>query len=243
MYLRGLLAPIENDIKSKTILMKYNYSIPVKKTMRLAAMAVASFLVVSAAHAQSTETVHSNPNVRLGEKALLDSDFKTAAGYLKKALPAEANDPNVLYMLGYSEYHSGDYRGAVQSFQKVIQLAPENATAYYYRAKANNTLAVSTEIKSTNANRERMLQEAIVDYAKAIELTPKDVKLYQNRAVAYRDLGILLGTAGTPNFNKGKATEAYDKSILDFEEVLELTPGKKDIETEIKKAKVYRDNL
>lgn len=213
------------------------------KKMQWAAIAVASFFMVSVAHAQSTETVHSNPNVRLGEKALLDSDFKAAAGYLKKALPAEANDPNVMYMLGYSEYHSGDFRGAVQSFQKVVELAPENATAYYYRAKANNALAVSTEIKSTNANRERMLNEAISDYAKAIALNPKDVKLYQNRGVAYRDLGILLGTEGTPNFNKGKATEAYDKAILDFEEVLKLTPGKKDIETEIKKAKVYRDNL
>lgn len=223
--------------------MKYNHPNPVKKKMQWVAMAIMSLFMVSVANAQSTETVHSNPNVRLGEKALLDSDFKTAASYLKKALPAEANDPNVLYMLGYSEYHSGDFRGAVQSFQKVIELAPENPTAYYYRAKANNTLAVSTEIKSTNANRERMLNEAITDYTRAIELTPKDVKLYQNRAVAYRDLGILLGTAGTPNFNKAKAAEAYDKSIVDFEEVLKITPGKKDIETEIKKVKVYRDNL
>src|SRR5690606_11024239 len=223
--------------------MKHNHSIPVKKKMQWVAMAVASMFMVSVANAQSTETVHNNPNVRLGEKALLDSDFKTAAGYLKKALPAEADDPNVLYMLGYSEYHSGDFRGAVQSFQKVIELAPENATAYYYRAKANNTLAVRAEIKSTNANRERMLGEATSDYTTAIELTPKDVKLYQNRAVAYRDLGILLGTAGMPNFDKAKAVEAYDKSIADFEEVLKISPGKKDIETEIKKAKVYRDNL
>ena len=223
--------------------MKYIHSNPVTKKIQWAAVAAVMLFVVSFAHAQSTETVHSNPNVRLGEKALLDSDFKTAAGYLKKALPAEAHDPNVLYMLGYSEYHSGDYRGAAQSFQKVIELAPENATAYYYRAKANNSLAVSTEIKSTNANRERMLNEAIADYTKAIALTPTDVKLYQNREVAYRDLGILLGTDGTPNFNKGKASEAYDKSIADFEEVLKLTPGKKDIEIEIKKANVYRDNL
>lgn len=223
--------------------MNYNHAITVSRKAQWIAIAIVSFLTVSFAHAQSTETVHSNPNVRLGEKALLDSDFKAAAGYLKKALPAEANDPNVLYMLGYSEYHSGDFSNAVQSFQKVVELAPENVTAYYYRAKANNALAVSTEIKSTNANRERMLKEAISDYTKAIDLNPKDVKLFQNRGVAYRDLGILLGTSGTPNFNKANAAEAYNQSIVDFEEVLKLTPGKKDIETEIKKAKVYRDNL
>lgn len=213
------------------------------RKIRLLTLAVVSLMTISFAQAQSTETVHSNPNVRLGEKALLDSDFKAAAGHLKKALPAEANDPNVLYMLGYSEYHSGDFQGAVQSFQKVINLAPENVTAYYYRAKANNALAVNTETRVTNANRERMLNDAVADYTKAIELNPQDVKLYQNRGVAYRDLGILLGTGGTANFNKTKAAQAYDKSIVDFEEVLKLTPGKKDIETEIRKAQVYRDNL
>ncbi len=88
-----------------------------------------------------------------------------------------------------------------------------------------------------------MLNAAIVDYTKAIELNNGDVKYYQNRGIAYRDLGILRGTAGTANYDKGIAIDAYDKSIVDFEQVLVMTPGKKDIQTEIKKAKVYRDNL
>jgi len=74
-------------------------------------------------------------------------------------------------------------------------------------------------------------------------LNEEDIKLFQNRAIAYRDLGILLGTDGTDNYDKTQATDAYNNSVKDFERVLASFPDRKDIETEIKKAKVYRDNL
>jgi len=200
-------------------------------------------IAVFAAQAQSTETAPSNPNVRLGQKALIDGDFKAAANHLQKALPAEANDPDVMYMLGYSQYQIGEYKKALSSFGKVIQLLPEHESAYYYRGKANNILAVQTDVKISSSSREKMLNEAIADYTKAIELNSGDAKYYQNRGIAYRDLGILRGTSGTANYDKALASEAYDKSIADFEQVLTMTPNKKDILTEIKKAKVYRDNL
>lgn len=213
------------------------------KKVKSAALVGAMVMVVSVASAQSTDAVHSNPNVRLGEKALLDGDFKSAASYLQKAMPAEAKDPNVLYLLGYSQYHSGEYKKASESFTKVLALEPENVNAFYYRGKVNSTLAVATDAKTSESAREKLLNSAIDDYSKAIDFNAEDVKLFQNRAIAYRDLAILVGTSGTQNYNKSTATQAYNKSISDFEQVLKLTPGKKDIETEIKKAKVYRDNL
>ncbi|WP_257670620.1 tetratricopeptide repeat protein [Parapedobacter tibetensis] len=195
------------------------------------------------AQGQTTETAPSNPNVRLGQKALLDGDFKSAANYLQKALPAEAGDPDVMYMLGYSQFQIGEYKKSLASFGKVVALRPDHGSAYYYLGKAKNILAVQTETKTSSGNREKMLSAAIADYSKAIELNAEDVKLYQNRAIAYRDLGILRGTSGTSNYDKAIATEAYNNCIADLEQVLALTPGKKDIQTEIKKAKVYRDNL
>jgi len=69
------------------------------------------------------------------------------------------------------------------------------------------------------------------------------VKLYQNRAIAYRDLEILTGTAVVANYDKAKATDAYNKAITDYEKVLTYDAARKDIQTEVKKAKVYRDNL
>lgn len=193
--------------------------------------------------AQTTETAPSNPHVRLGQKALIDGDFKAAAGHLQKALPAESSDPNVMYMLAYSQYQIGEYRKALDSFSKVIALRPDHESAYYYRGKANNILAVQTDKRISSTNREKMLNDAIVNYTKAIELNGEDVKYYQNRGIAYRDLGILRGTAGTANYDKETAVDAYNKSVTDFEQVLAMAPGKKDIQTEIKKAKVYRDNL
>ena len=194
-------------------------------------------------HAQTTETAPSNPHVRLGQKALIDGDFKAAAGHLQKALPAEADDPNVMYMLAYSQYQIGEYRQALASFGKVIALRPDHESAYYYRGKANNILAVETDKRISSSNREEMLNAAIANYTKAIELNADDVKYYQNRGIAYRDLGILRGTPGTANYDKAIATDAYNKCVMDFEHVLAVTPGKKDIQTEIKKAQVYRDNL
>lgn len=190
-----------------------------------------------------TEVAPSNPNVRLGQKALLDGDFKTAASYLEKALPAEANDPNVMYMLGYAQYHSGDYEKALASFSKVVELRPDDERSYYYRGKLNNLLAVQINSSISTSTRETLLKQSIADYTKGISFNNEDVKLFQNRAIAYRDLGILLGTTGTANYNKNAAIEAYNMAITDLQKVLNLYPDRKDIASEIKKAQIYRDNL
>jgi tetratricopeptide (TPR) repeat protein len=192
---------------------------------------------------QQKQAEHSNANVRMGQKALLDGDFKNAESYLTKALPQEGKDPDVLYMLGYSQFQNGDYKKSAETFGKVVALSPKNANALYFKAKANNNLAVQTKNKGSVANKEQLLRVAIEDYSKAIAIAPTDSKFYQNRAIANRDLGILTGTAGTPNYNKAMATEAYNNAIKDYEKVLSFDASKKDIQTEIKKAKVYRDNL
>lgn len=211
------------------------------KSLKLGVSALALALMTLTAQAQQQE--HSNPNVRLGQKALLDGDFKSAVSYLEKAMPAESKDPDVLYLLGYSQFQSGDFQKAAGSFSKVIVLDAKNANAYYYKAKANNTLAVSKGTTLSNTQKEQLLQSSIADYSKAIAVNANDAKLYQNRAVAYRDLGILKGTSGTDNYNKAVATDAYNKAVTDYEKVLSYDAARKDIQTELKKAKVYRDNL
>lgn len=208
--------------------------------VRMGALALSFGLLVFSANAQDE---HRNQHVRAGEKALLDGDFKSAVTHLQKALPAEANDPNVHYLLGYAQFQNGDFKKAADTFGKVVSLDPKNATAYYYKAKASNNIAVNQDEKLSPKQREVLLKSAIADYSKAIELDPKDVKLYQNRGTAYRDLGVLTGTNGLPSYNKQSATEAYNKAIADYEKVLSFDASKKDIQTEAKKARVYRDNL
>ena len=201
-------------------------------------------LVAFSANAQQPKQAeHSNANVRMGQKALLDGDFKNAESYLTKALPQEGKDPDVLYMLGYSQFQNGDYKKSAETFGKVVALNGKNANALYFKAKATNNLATQSTNKTSVANKEQLLKVAIEDYSKAIAITPTDSKFYQNRAIANRDIGILIGTEGTPNYNKAMATDAYNNAIKDYEKVLSFDASKKDIQTEIKKAKVYRDNL
>src|SRR5690606_32061455 len=85
----------------------------------LASATLALFTLTVQAQEQAQ---HNNPNVRLGQKGLLESDVKAAASHLQNALPSEDNDPDVQYVLGHSQYHNGYYNKAIEAFRKVIAL-------------------------------------------------------------------------------------------------------------------------
>ncbi|MFA6946691.1 MAG: tetratricopeptide repeat protein [Pedobacter sp.] len=179
---------------------------------------------------------------KMGQKALIDGNFKAAVSNLEKALATDSTDVNTLYMLGYSYYHSSSYKEAVNTFNKVIALKPTENSAYYYRGKARNIMANDTK-GIANPDREKLLLAAIKDFSKAIDLNADDVKLYQNRAVAYRDYGVLKGQK-IPNFyDKNKATGSFRSCIADFEKVLSITPDRKDIVGQLEDAKIYLQNL
>ncbi len=183
-----------------------------------------------------------SPYHKMGERALINGDFKSAVSSLEKALATDSNDVNTLYMLGYSYYHSANYNKAVNTFNRVISLKPGENSAYYYRGKARNIMANDTKGIS-NPDREKLLLSSIRDFSKAIELNSEDVKLYQNRAVAYRDYGVLKGQKIVGFYDKAKAVNAFRSCIGDFEKVLTLTPGRKDITTQLEDAKSYLKNL
>jgi tetratricopeptide (TPR) repeat protein len=179
---------------------------------------------------------------KMGQKALIDGNFKAAVSNLEKALATDSSDVNTLYMLGYSYYHSASYKLAVNAFNRVILLKPAENSAFYYRGKARNIMANDTKGIS-NTDREKLLLLSIKDFSRAIELNAEDVKLYQNRAVAYRDYGVLKGQK-IPNFyDKNKAISSFRACISDFEKVLSITPDRRDIITQLADAKSYMQNL
>ena len=198
------------------------------------------FFSVAVCEAQPAQDVKNN-YVKLGQKAVMDGDFKQAVIQLEKSMPAEANNAEVLYMLAYSYYHSGDYQKAVSTFGQVISQRPNNVSAYYYRGKARNVLG--TQLSSSYAEREKLLLASIRDFSKAIELNSEDLKLYQNRAIAYRDYGILKGQKVPKVYDKAAAESSFKSCIADLQHLLDATPGRKDISEEMKKAKVYMANL
>lgn len=165
---------------------------------------------------------------QMAKKAIMDGNFKQAVIHLQKALATDKSNTENLYMLGYSYYHSGNYTKAISTFDRLINLQPSQASYYYYRGKARNISAMET-VKMSMPDREVYLQAAIKDYTKAIQLNSDDVKLYQNRALAYRDYGTLRGQKTSNFYDKAVASSALKSSISDFQKVLQLTPGRKDI--------------
>jgi tetratricopeptide (TPR) repeat protein len=206
--------------------------------MRSVALFICFILVFNGISKAQQKKDSQSPYVLIGQKALLDGDFKLAVTNLEKSLSTEGNNMEVLYMLGYSYYHSGDFPKAISSFTKVISLRPDRADAYYYRGKARNTLG----IKSTTSpvEREKLLKAGISDFTKSIELK-KDQALeyYQNRAIANRDYAILKEQKTSNIYDKAAAQNAYKASLSDLQHILDAAPQRKDIADEIKKVKVY----
>jgi tetratricopeptide (TPR) repeat protein len=183
-----------------------------------------------------------NSYQKMGQKALLDGNFKLAVSNLEKAISTDSNDVSTLYMLGYSYYHSSNYKQAVTTFNRVISLKPEETSAYYYRGKARTIMASETK-DIANAEREKLLLAAIKDFSKAIQINSEDLKLYQNRALAYRDYGVFKGQKIPKIYDKAKAADAFRSCISDFQKVLDNNPGRKDIITQLEYAKDYLQNI
>jgi len=179
---------------------------------------------------------------KMGQKALIDGDFKLAIVNLEKAISADSNNVSTLYMLGYSYYHSGNYKESVSTFNRLISLKPVENSAYYYRGKARNNMANETK-NIANTESEKLLLAAIRDFSKAIQLSPEDIKLYQNRALAYRDYGILKAQKIPKFYDKVKAADAFKSCISDFQKVLDFNPGRKDISAQMDDARIYLANI
>lgn len=164
----------------------------------------------------------------MGQKALMDGDFKLAIVHLEKAIVVDSGNLSALYMLGYSFYHTSDYKRAVGVFSKLVLLNSSNNGAYYYRGKARNVMAAEAS-KLSNGDRERLFLSAIGDFSKAIEIDPDDSKLYQGRAIAYRDYGMFKGQKNQKSYDRNKAIIAFQFCVADFHKMQEISPGRKDI--------------
>src|SRR5258708_38287654 len=95
---------------------------------------IVSILVISSIENISAQ----NAYVKLGQQALMDGDFKVAVAQLEKACLIDSTNGNALWMLGYSYYHSENYKNSIAAYTKEISINPVNATAYYSRARGNS---------------------------------------------------------------------------------------------------------
>ena len=78
---------------------------------------------------------------------------------------------------GRAYHNRGDYRKAIEEYDRFINLVPGRADAHYRRGMAYDNLG--------DFNR------AMQDYNRAIEINPKLVEAYNNRGAVYDNLGDL----------------------------------------------------
>jgi tetratricopeptide (TPR) repeat protein len=187
---------------------------------------IISFLIISSVEPMLAQ----NAYVKLGKQAFIDGDFKSAVMQLEKACLIDSTNSNALWMLGYSYYHSDNYQKSITAFTKEISIAPTDAYAYYYRARAKSHLGGDAQLSLPD--REKYLLSAIFDYTKAIDVNPNDSKIasfYQNRGIAYREYGIFKLQTSSRTYDKLSGIKALRASIDDLQRVLINDPNRSDI--------------
>ena len=170
-----------------------------------------------------------NAYVKLGQQALMNGDFKAAVSQLERACLIDSTNANALWMLGYSYYHSENYKKSIAAYTRELVLNPTDASAYYYRARAKSYLGKDNQVAA--ADKEKYLLGAIFDLTKAIAIDPNDSsnKFYQTRGIAYREYGIFKLTTAGRYFDKYRGINSLKASINDFEKVLTDNPSRVDI--------------
>jgi len=188
---------------------------------------ILSLLIVTSVEVAQAQ----NAYVKLGQQALMDGDFRQAVSHLEKACVVDSTNANALWMLGYSYYHSENYKKAIATYNKVVEIKPTDCSAYYYRAMAKSYCA--RDVQATSADKEKCLLGAILDLSKAININPNDIKFYQNRGIFYRDYGVFKLQKTNKFYDRARGVNSLKASIADLEKVLSDNPDRKDIATQL----------
>ncbi|SDP61158.1 Tetratricopeptide repeat-containing protein [Mucilaginibacter sp. OK268] len=194
---------------------------------------IVSFLIMSSLESAVAQSAY----VKMGQQALMDGDFRSAVSHLEKACITDSTNANALWMLGYSYYHSDNYKKSIVAYTRVIAIKPADASAYYYRARAKSYLGKDNQ--TSPADKELYLLGAIVDLTKAISINsdPNDSKFYQNRGLAYRDYGLFKLQNNSHFYDRARGVNSLKASITDLEKVLNDNPGRMDIANLIDQSK------
>ncbi len=187
---------------------------------------ILSFIVITSFEANAQSAY-----IRLGQQALMNGDFKTAVHQLERACVVDSTNAYAFLMLGYSYYHSENYRKSVTAYSKVIYLKPADFDAYYWRSRAKSYLAKDIQLQAEE--KEKNLLGAIFDLTKALALAPAETRFYQIRGLAYRDYGQFKLQPNTKLFDRHTAVKALKASIADLKKVLDENPGRDDIASQI----------
>ena len=73
-----------------------------------------------------------NPNIAAARKAIEAKDFKSAVGYLTKAVQEEPNNADAHTILGFSYRKLGTFDKSMDSYQRALKIDANNRSAREY---------------------------------------------------------------------------------------------------------------
>jgi Flp pilus assembly protein TadD len=105
-----------------------------KNVFRLATVVIGLILWHSAALADLPEAKAKpeSANVVAARKAIATKDFKSAIGYLTKAVQESPNDADAHSMLGYSYRKSGTFDKSMEHYQRALKIDSSHRYAHEY---------------------------------------------------------------------------------------------------------------
>ncbi len=189
---------------------------------------------------EATQSVWANPTASPMDRAVAaaielqrQGNAEGAAGKwraIAEAMEGVDNDlaARAWFSVGYlrQESEKGDTQGAVDAYDKAIQLKPDMVEAYNNRGNAMQALG--------------RYKEAIVDYDEALRLEPRDADAYNNRGGARCVLGRheeaiadcdealrLKPSMAAAHNNRGNAKHDLgrrEEAIADYDEAIRLKP-------------------
>jgi tetratricopeptide (TPR) repeat protein len=159
-----------------------------------------------------------------GDERLAQSDFAGAESAYRKAIEAEANFAPAHSHLSYAHlFRSATRQSALDEAQHAVDLAPDDASAWAYLARARDWNGNFEEARQAgeqavkldpnNADAQSFLGEIYTDlrmYAEAEKAAEQAVKLDPNNAEAHRNLGYYYSDAGHPEEALAEWQAAYD---------------------------------
>ena len=105
-----------------------------KNVFRLATLVIGSILWHSVALADLPEAKAKpeSVNVVAARKAIAAKDFKSAIGFLTKAVQESPNDADAHSMLGYSYRKSGTFDKSMEHYQRALKIDSSHRYAHEY---------------------------------------------------------------------------------------------------------------
>ena len=174
------------------------------------------------------DTYSTHPSLSKRLKAV-ETGYNKARGneVLKTKVSPSKQRAEEYFYSAFAKDDLGDYTGAIQDYNKAIELDPDFVDAYNNRGIDKHSLGDKIG--------------AIQDYNKAIELDPYKADVYYNRAIAKSRLGDGRGAIqdynkaiefdpshGSAYHNRGGAKfklEDYIGAIQDYNKAIELDPS------------------